>query len=338
MSIANTPFDMVKGENGVWTYTTAEPQDLGYHNYWMIVDGAIVLDPGTDAFIGYGHMCNAFEVPDPDGGFYELKDVPHGNVLIKNYFATSIKSWRHIYVYTPPDYDKSPTKRYPVLYLQHGGGEDERVWTEMGRTNVILDNLLAEGKITPFIVVMETSAVGGPAPGAGRGMGPGAPAGAPAPERAHLAPRARSDVRRNGRSRRRRVRAADGQRPDSLGRQQLPHVGRSAASRHGGPVDGRHADPDGDAGQHRQVLTHRPLQRRHHLHGRCEQHARLQGEGQAGVRQLRQPRDRRQSWWRKGSGRCGAAGSRAAAGAPAPARRSGAWVASAATPRPASMR
>jgi enterochelin esterase-like enzyme len=178
VSIANTPFDMVKGENGVWTYTTAEPQDLGYHNYWMIVDGAIVLDPGTDAFIGYSHMCNAFEVPDPNGGFYELKDVPHGNVLIKNYFAKSINAWRHIYVYTPPDYDKNPTKRYPVLYLQHGGGEDERVWTEMGRTNVILDNLLAEGKLNPFIVVMETSAVGGPGAGAGRGMGAGA--GAPA--------------------------------------------------------------------------------------------------------------------------------------------------------------
>jgi enterochelin esterase family protein len=178
VSIANTPFDMVKGENGVWTYTTAEPQDLGYHNYWMIVDGAVVLDPGTDAFIGYSHMCNAFEVPDPNGGFYELKDVPHGNVLIKNYFAKSINAWRHIYVYTPPDYDKNPTKRFPVLYLQHGGGEDERVWTEMGRTNVILDNLLAEGKINPFIVVMETSAVGGPGAGAGRGVGPGA--GAPA--------------------------------------------------------------------------------------------------------------------------------------------------------------
>jgi enterochelin esterase-like enzyme len=178
VSIANRPFDMVKGENGIWTLTTAEPQDLGYHNYWMIVDGAIVLDPGTDAFIGYSHMCNAFEVPDPDGGFYELKDVPHGNVLIKNYYAKSINAWRHIYVYTPPDYEKSPTKRYPVLYLQHGGGEDERVWIEMGRTNVILDNLLAEGRITPFIVVMETSAVGGP--GAGRGAAPGAPAGPPA--------------------------------------------------------------------------------------------------------------------------------------------------------------
>ncbi len=192
VSIANTPFDMVKGEGGIWSYTTAEPQDLGYHNYWMIVDGAIVLDPATEAFIGYSHMCNAFEIPDPEGGFYELKDVPHGNVLIKNYYAASIKAWRHIYVYTPPDYEKNVTKRYPVLYLQHGGGEDERVWTEMGRTNLILDNLLAEGKITPFIVVMETSAVGGPGPGRGPMTGapvaPGAPAAPGAPQAAGAAP------------------------------------------------------------------------------------------------------------------------------------------------------
>jgi enterochelin esterase-like enzyme len=172
-------YDMVKGEGGVWTYTTKEPQGPGYHNYWMIVDGAAVLDPGTNAYIGYSHMCNGFEIPEPGVTFYDLKDVPHGNVLIKNYFAKSINSWRHIFVYTPPDYDKDTNKRYPVLYLQHGGGEDERVWTEMGRTNVILDNLLAEGKIKPFIVVMETSAVN-VMPGARRGGAPGAGAGAPA--------------------------------------------------------------------------------------------------------------------------------------------------------------
>lgn len=159
VSIVNVPFDMVKGSDGVWEYTS-EPQDKGYHNYWMIVDGAIVVDPATNAFIGYSHMCNGFEIPDPDGGFYQLKDVPHGNVLIKNYYSDVAKSWRHIFVYTPPAYDRDITARYPVLYLQHGGGEDERVWIEMGRTNLILDNLIAEGKIRPFIVVMETSAVG----------------------------------------------------------------------------------------------------------------------------------------------------------------------------------
>ena len=190
VSIVNVPFDMVKGDNGVWSYTS-EPQDMGYHNYWMIVDGSIVVDPATNAFIGYSHMCNGFEIPDPDGGFYELKDVPHGNVLIRNYYSTVAKSWRHIFIYTPPDYEKNTKNRYPVLYLQHGGGEDERVWIEMGRTNLILDNLIAEGKITPFIVVMETSAVGAPrsivpgppvprpaAPAAGAaGARPGGPAG-----------------------------------------------------------------------------------------------------------------------------------------------------------------
>jgi enterochelin esterase-like enzyme len=102
-------------------------------------------------------MCNGFEIPDPDGGFYELKDVPHGNVLIRNYFSRVTDGWRHIYIYTPPDYEKNTSARYPVLYLQHGGGEDQRVWIEMGRTNLILDNLIAEGKCKPFIVVMETS-------------------------------------------------------------------------------------------------------------------------------------------------------------------------------------
>lgn len=185
VSIANVPFDMVKGPDSVWTYTS-EPQDKGYHNYWMIVDGAIVVDPATNAFMGYGRMCNGFEIPDPDGGFYELKDVPHGNVLIKNYYSTVAKSWRHIFVYTPPDYEKNSSARYPVLYLQHGGGEDERVWIEMGRTNLILDNLIAEGKIKPFIVVMETSAVGPqfprPAAPAAAAAAPGAqPPAAPAP-------------------------------------------------------------------------------------------------------------------------------------------------------------
>jgi enterochelin esterase family protein len=172
-SLNPLPYDMVKGDDGVWTYTTKEPQSPGYHNYWMIVDGAVVLDPGTNAFIGYSHMCNAFEIPEPGVTYYDLKDVPHGNVLIRNYYAKTINSWRRIFVYTPPSYEKNVQARFPVLYLQHGGGEDERVWIEMGRTNLILDNLLADGKITPMIVVMETSYMAG-AGGAGRGAAPGA--------------------------------------------------------------------------------------------------------------------------------------------------------------------
>lgn len=193
-SLQPLPVDMIKGPDGAWTYTTAEPQSPGYHNYWMFVDGAPVLDPGTQAFIGYGHMCNGYEVPEPGVDWYDIKDVPHGSVRIENYFAKTTNSWRHIFVYTPPGYDANLKTRYPVLYLQHGGGEDERVWIEMGRTNVILDNLLAQGKVKPMIVVMETSATGGPEtpggrpgvngvpPAGGVGRGPGAgrgPAGPP---------------------------------------------------------------------------------------------------------------------------------------------------------------
>jgi enterochelin esterase-like enzyme len=143
-------------------------------------------------------MCNGYEIPEPGVNWYDLKDVPHGAVMEKNYFAAkTTKTWRHIFVYTPPGYDANTTTRYPVLYIQHGSGEDERVWIEMGRTNVILDNLLAEGKIKPFIVVMETSygvGAGGAIPGTpnpqdpnhsyGVGFGPGpgqAPAGGPPP-------------------------------------------------------------------------------------------------------------------------------------------------------------
>jgi enterochelin esterase family protein len=179
VSIVNVPFDMVKGDDGVWSYTTSEPQAPGYHNYWMLLDGTIVLDPNVETFIGYGHMCNGFEVPDPEGSFYQLKDVPHGNVLQVDYFSKTANAWRPILVYTPPDYELSRSKRYPVLYLQHGGGEDYRVWTEMGRANVILDNLIAVGKAKPMIIVMETSVAPGPRGGPGRGLGagPGARAG-----------------------------------------------------------------------------------------------------------------------------------------------------------------
>jgi enterochelin esterase family protein len=174
VSINNSVKDMVKDDSGVWAYTS-DPQPVGYHNYWMVVDGATVLDPGTEAFIGYGHMCNGFEIPSPTETFYDLKDVPHGSVLLKDYYSKTTSAWRHIYVYTPPGYESNLTTRYPVFYLQHGGGEDQRVWTQMGRANVILDNLIAEGKAKPMIIVMETSAAG--APGGGRGPGAGAPGG-----------------------------------------------------------------------------------------------------------------------------------------------------------------
>ncbi len=195
VAIVNVAQDMVKGEDGAWTYTTSEPQTPGYHNYWMIVDGTIVLDPNVESFIGYGHMCNGFEIPDPEGGFYELKDVPHGKLELRDYFAKSQNAWHRVFVYTPPGYEADTTTRYPVLYLQHGGGEDRRVWIEMGRANTILDNLLAEGRVKPMMIVMETSVAPGPRGGGGarrgagaggalaRGAGGGPPRGAGGPGR-----------------------------------------------------------------------------------------------------------------------------------------------------------
>ena len=188
-SLSPLPYDMVKGADGVWTYTSV-PQSPGYHNYWMLVDGSIVLDPATKAFMGYSHMCNGFEIPEAGVDWYDLKDVPHGHLEAANYFAKSINAWRHILVYTPPGYDDKANfkTRYPVVYLQHGSGEDETVWFEMGRTNLVLDNLLAAGKVKPMIVVSETSIIAGaggrgagPGAGVGRGAAPGTPGAAPAP-------------------------------------------------------------------------------------------------------------------------------------------------------------
>jgi enterochelin esterase-like enzyme len=166
--IAGMGHDMTRGDDGTWNFTS-DHQAPGYHNYWLNVDGANLLDSGTSTFIGYGHLCNAFEIPEPGVDFYELKEVPHGSVRSENYFSKTANAWRHIFIYTPPGYDTNTASRYPVLYLQHGGGEDERVWTQAGRANLILDNLIAAGKAKPMILVMETSNVPGPFPGRGPG-------------------------------------------------------------------------------------------------------------------------------------------------------------------------
>ncbi len=183
VAIANVPKDMVKGDDGTWTYTS-EPQTPGYHNYWMIVDGRVTLDPNIRTFRGYSRQCNGYEVPEPGVTYFEVKDVPHGTLAEKEYESKSTNSKRRIFVYTPPGYDKETATKYPVLYLMHGGGEDETVWTAMGRAHVILDNLIAEKKAKPMIIVMDTTNVrmagrGGGMPGGGMGRGgmPGAMGG-----------------------------------------------------------------------------------------------------------------------------------------------------------------
>ena len=173
---------LTKAEDGSWTGTTARPLDEGFHYYHLSVDGGTFNDPGTLDFYGSTRWESGIEIPAHDQDFYALKDVPHGRVqqiLFPSKFTNSIIA-RPAYVYTPPDYDKDTTKRYPVLYLQHGWGENEYAWWNQGRANLIMDNLIAEGKTRPFIIVMTYGLTNeGPGPGARRG-GPGPGAGAAA--------------------------------------------------------------------------------------------------------------------------------------------------------------
>ena len=145
--------DMTKQEDGVWTVTT-EPLVPGLHYYTFVIDGAEVSDPGSKAFYGGSRYVSAVEIPEPGSTYYSIQDVPHGQVREVWYHSDVTGSWRHALVYLPPDYDTQPTKRYPVLYLQHGGGEDETGWIRQGHANFILDNLIASVKAKPMIVVM----------------------------------------------------------------------------------------------------------------------------------------------------------------------------------------
>ena len=144
---------MTKGADGVWTVTT-DPLAPGFHYYSITVDGATVSDPASASYFGTGRMSSGIEVPSPGEDFYLPKDVPHGDIRAHYYFARSTGKIRRCFVYTPPGYDTNLPARYPVLYLQHGMGEDARGWPTQGRAGFILDNLIATGKARPMIVVM----------------------------------------------------------------------------------------------------------------------------------------------------------------------------------------
>ena len=169
--LGKRPFDMLRDENGVWT-VTIPPAVPGFHYYWFSVDGFASNDPATFTYFGWNKECSGIEVPDKTLDFYDVKDVPHGDVRARWYYSKTTAAWRRAYVYTPPQYDKSPKVRYPVLYLQHGSGESERGWTAQGRANFILDNLIAARKAQPMIIVMENGMVaakaGAPPSGARR--------------------------------------------------------------------------------------------------------------------------------------------------------------------------
>ena len=154
LDIGGRRYEMVKDENGVWT-GTSDPQDVGFHYYQLNVDGASVPDPGTIYFFGAGRWGSGIEIPSADMDFWQVKNVPQGAVEEKYYWSKATESMRHCYVYLPAEYQKNPNKKYPVLYLQHGNAENEQGWSAQGHTGQILDNLIAEGKAVPFIVVMD---------------------------------------------------------------------------------------------------------------------------------------------------------------------------------------
>jgi enterochelin esterase-like enzyme len=145
---------LTKAEDGSWMGTTAGPLDEGFHYYHLTIDGGTFNDPGTLNFYGSTRWESGIEIPAHDRDFYALKDVPHGRVQQILFPSKSTNTSRRAFVYTPPDYDKDLTKRYPVLYLQHGWGEDETAWSNQGHANLIMDNLFAEGKFKPFLIVM----------------------------------------------------------------------------------------------------------------------------------------------------------------------------------------
>ena len=145
--------DLEKQSDGFWTVTTP-PLVPGLHYYMLNVDGADVTDLGSRAFFGGGKYASAVEVPEPGVTYYSIQDVPHGQVREVWYNSKVTGTWRHALVYLPPNYDTQPKVRYPVLYLQHGGGEDETGWIRQGNANFILDNLIATKSCKPMILVM----------------------------------------------------------------------------------------------------------------------------------------------------------------------------------------
>jgi enterochelin esterase-like enzyme len=146
-------YDMVKDTGGVWEITT-DPVSEGFHYYSLLIDGLAVADPASETFYGMGRMASGIEIPFKGDDYYAIKDVPHGDIRIKHYYSTVFNQWRQFYIYTPAGYDVNTNEKYPVLYILHGGGEDERGWATQGKADLILDNLIAEKKAKPMLVVM----------------------------------------------------------------------------------------------------------------------------------------------------------------------------------------
>ncbi len=170
LDIGGVKYDLKKDENGVWTGESA-PQDEGFHYYQLNIDGANVPDPGSKYYYGASRWGSGIDIPAADEEFYTVKNVPQGSVNEVYYWSTVTEKMRHGYIYLPNEYYTNPTKKFPVLYLQHGMGENETGWSAQGKTGIIMDNLIAEGKAVPFIIFMDNGLdvrrPGDPAPGQG---------------------------------------------------------------------------------------------------------------------------------------------------------------------------
>lgn len=154
LDIGGVKYEMVKDENGVWT-GESEPQDVGFHYYQLNIDGASVPDPGSKYYYGASRWGSGIEVPSPDQDIFAVRNVPQGSVNEVYYWSSVCETMRHCFVYLPAEYNTNPTKKFPVLYLQHGMGENEHGWSAQGHTGIIMDNLIADGKAVPFIIVMD---------------------------------------------------------------------------------------------------------------------------------------------------------------------------------------
>ena len=183
LDIAGKIYEMTKDENGLWT-GTSEPQDEGFHYYQLNIDGASVPDPASLYYYGASRWGSGIEVPSADQDFWQVKNVPQGSVSEVFYWSTYTEKMRRCHVYLPAEYYTNPTKKFPVLYLQHGMGENEYGWAEQGHTAQILDNLIAEGKAVPCISVMDNG-LNARRPGEQGGFGgprPQRPQGGAAPQ------------------------------------------------------------------------------------------------------------------------------------------------------------
>ena len=159
VDICNKVYPMQREGDGPWTVTT-DALEPGFHYYFLIVDGMRLSDPASQLFFGCGLDASAIEIPEAGADFYLEKDVPRGEVRMQRYWSPSMNAWRTCYVYVPAEYDTQSGKRYPVLYLQHGGGEDQTGWSRQGKADVILDNLIAARKAVPMLIVMDYGQAG----------------------------------------------------------------------------------------------------------------------------------------------------------------------------------